>query len=102
MGYLKGRVGGWPHYFAGAEKPTPEEVKTSQYYDAVNFAKYIKVPGYYAYGYNDPTTPPTSVAATINAILAPKTIDLAYDMGHWKYNETVIAADEWLAKKLLE
>ena len=31
---------------------------TSAYYDTVNFARKLKVPGLYSWGYNDETSPP--------------------------------------------
>ena len=53
-GYLKNRAGGWPHMFradAKGEAPhrTPEKLATLGYYDVVNFARRIKVPGLYSW-----------------------------------------------------
>ena len=63
-GYLHGRAGGWPHMFAEYNKPfhaKADKIETSQYYDVVNFARLVKIPGYYTWGYNDVTCPPTSM-----------------------------------------
>ena len=42
--------------------------RTLAYYDVANFAQKIKVPGFYSYGYNDNTCPPTTVTAALNVI----------------------------------
>ena len=44
-GYLNKRAGGWPHYFRNT-LPRPGEVETLAYYDVVNFARRVTVPGY--------------------------------------------------------
>ncbi|HEY5079662.1 MAG TPA: acetylxylan esterase, partial [Opitutaceae bacterium] len=84
---LHGRAGGWPHpFWAWDGKPsthvTPAEIETTTYYDSVNFAKRIKVPGYYNWGYNDETCPPTSTYAAYNLITAPKTLGVTLELGH--------------------
>lgn len=74
-GYLYDRAGGWPHFFLRPElyKGKENEVLDAlSYYDVVNFAKYINVPGYFSWGFNDTTTPPTSFYAAYNMIKAPK------------------------------
>ena len=82
MGYQHGRAGGWPHMFAKKEHLTKEKIETSRYYDAVNFARLISIPGFYSLGYNDETTPPTSLYATFNSIKAPKTFFIDKETGH--------------------
>ncbi|HLP36042.1 acetylxylan esterase [Lacibacter sp.] len=81
-GYQIGRAGGWPHMFAKKEHLTKEKIETSRYYDAVNFARLISIPGFYSLGYNDETTPPTSLYATFNSIKAPKTFFIDKETGH--------------------
>ena len=39
----------------------PEKVETSKYFDVVNFARLVTAPGYYSFGYNDPTCPPQAL-----------------------------------------
>ncbi|GAA4445793.1 acetylxylan esterase [Nibrella saemangeumensis] len=98
-GYLKGRAGGWPHMFSEANAAfnnKPDKVKTSKYYDVVNFARHVKVPGFYSWGYNDETCPPTSMHAAYNVISAPKSLFIAQETGHWTYPEQGEKADTWL------
>jgi cephalosporin-C deacetylase len=102
-GYLKGRAGGWPHLFFGkslAFNNTPAKIKTVGYYDVVNFARMIKVPGYYSWGFNDETCPPTSMYASYNVISAPKQLKLYEDTGHWTYPEQNELMTTWLMQQL--
>ena len=46
-----------------ADAGVAEKVRTLRYYDVVNFAKQITVPGFYSWSYNDNACPPTSVYA---------------------------------------
>jgi cephalosporin-C deacetylase len=102
VGYLKGRAGGWPHIFDknNLHNNTPEKIKTASYYDVVNFARLVTVPGYYSMGYNDETCPPTSMFAAYNIITAPKMVDLFLDTGHWTYPEETERMNNWLVSKL--
>ncbi|AQG79439.1 acetylxylan esterase [Spirosoma montaniterrae] len=102
-GYLNGRAGGWPHLFTGsalAFNNKPEKIKTVGYYDVVNFARLVSVPGYYSWGFSDETCPPTSMYAAYNVIAAPKTLDLSLDTGHWTYPEQVERMNNWLVARL--
>lgn len=98
-GYLNNRAGGWPHYFKNAE-PKPGEVETLQYYDVVNFAKRVKVPGFYTWGFNDLTCPPTSMYSAYNVIKAPKELHLFLETGHWTFPEQAEMLNNWLTKML--
>ena len=103
-GYLHHRAGGWPHIFNAGNAPiyaTPAKIETSKYYDVVNFAKLIKVPGFYSWGYNDETCPPTSFYAAYNCITAPKEVFVAQETGHWTFPEQIAKVNEWLANKLI-
>jgi len=103
-GYLKGRAGGWPHYFDAnniAINNTPAKLATVAYYDVVNFAKQLKVEGFYAWGYNDETCPPTSMYAAYNVITAPKQLFLALETGHWTYPEENEKFMGFITNKLL-
>ena len=98
-GYLHGRAGGWPHMFApknASLNNKPEKIETSRYYDVVNFARLLKVPGYYSWGYNDPTCPPTSYYAAYNVITAPKQLYVAHITGHWRLPEQNEVTFGWL------
>jgi cephalosporin-C deacetylase-like acetyl esterase len=102
-GYLKGRAGGWPHIFNDANRDfnnTPRKLETVGYYDAVNFARQVKVPGFYSWGYNDMTCPPTTTFSAYNAVTAPKTLMVAEETGHWTYPEQTDASWVWIMEQL--
>ncbi len=98
-GYLNKRAGGWPHYFRNSE-PKPGEVETLGYYDVVNFARRVAIPGYYTWGYNDITCPPTSMYSAYNVITAPKELTIYQETGHWTFPEQVEILNNWLLNKL--
>jgi cephalosporin-C deacetylase len=98
-GYLNKRAGGWPHYFRDTE-PKPGEVETLAFYDVVNFARRVTVPGFYAWGYNDITCPPTSMYSAYNVITAPKELQLFLETGHWTFPEENDAVSNWLIKQV--
>ena len=75
---------------------TPQKIATTSYYDAVNFAKRIRVPVHVAFGYNDETCPPTSMFSAYNALTAPKELLLALEMGHTVIPEVNQRVNEWL------
>jgi cephalosporin-C deacetylase-like acetyl esterase len=103
-GDLHGRAGGWPHYFEGRNlqfNNKKDKIATCAYFDVVNFAKQLKVPGFYTWGYNDDTCPPTSMYAAYNAIHAQKTLYLALDTGHWEYPEQNEKLNNWVLEMLL-
>lgn len=102
-GYLKGRAGGWPHLFDKNNLPfnnKKEKIETCQYYDVVNFARLIKVPGMYSWGFNDETCPPTSMYAAYNVITANKSLYLSLETGHWTYPEQNEKLNNWLLGQL--
>ena len=105
-GYLHGRAGGWPGLFRqnadGSRRDAPVEPKriTSTYYDSVNFARRIRVPGHYFAGFNDTVTPPTSVFAAFNSISAPRRIVLAPEQGHKTSREQQALIDQWILDQL--
>jgi cephalosporin-C deacetylase-like acetyl esterase len=96
-GYLNNRAGGWPHYYREA-KPQPNEVETLAYFDVVNFARRVKAPGWYSWGFNDVTCPPTSMYAAYNVIPGNKELDLYLNTCHWTYPEQRTVGDDWLRK----
>jgi len=98
-GYLHKRAGGWPHYFRDAE-PGPGEEETLPYFDVVNFARRITAPGFYTWGYNDTTCPPTTTFAAYNMITAPKTLSVYQETGHWNFMEQSEELTEWLTNQL--
>lgn len=97
-GYLNGRAGGWPHYFRN-EQPRMNEVETLAYFDVVNFARRVKVDGWYSWGYNDVTCPPTSMYAAYNVIPGSKELHIYQKSGHWTYPEQTAARLQWVKEK---
>lgn len=102
FGYLRGRAGGWPHIFADTTrlKSKAEKMETLRYYDTDNFARMLKVPGIYAWGYNDTTVPPTTSYAVYNLIAAPKEVVIAVETGHFRTPAQTKMMDAWLMQKL--
>ena len=101
-GELHGRAGGWPHPFmpnpdgTPSAHATPAKIATASYYDIANFARRIRVPGYYNWGYNDETCPPTSAFAVYNEITAPKTLGVTLELGHSYTAEQYDAIAGWI------
>ena len=98
-GYLYNRAGGWPHMFrASGENSlrTKEKIETSRYYDVVNFARRVKAPGFYTWGFNDETCPPTSMYSSYNVITAKKELMLALETGHNTVPEQTERVTNWL------
>ena len=95
---LHGVAGGWPHYFYHEGKTQrmnaleQARVEGARYYDGVNFARRIKVPGWYSFGYNDEVVPPTSSYGLYNIVKAPKQLSVYQMTGHYWYQEQW---DEW-------
>jgi len=102
-GFMLGRAGGWPHMFNKDNVNTisvKDKIRTTGYYDVVNFARLIAVPGMYSWGFNDETCPPTSMHAAYNVISAPKTLRLYLETGHWQFPEQREGMESWLHGKL--
>ncbi|MDH6306901.1 cephalosporin-C deacetylase [Parabacteroides sp. PF5-5] len=99
-GYKHGRAGGSP----GLKDPKmigwEQKLETSRYYDVVNFARLIKVPGCLTWGYNDPACPPTTMYSAYNVITAEKTLMLYTETAHWHFNEQMQAVEAWVLNKL--
>lgn len=102
-GYLHNRAGGWPHLLNEnnfKRNNLPDKIETLGYYDVVNFAKLIKVPGFYSWGYNDEVCPPTSMYASYNVITAPKELMIVKETGHVTSPIQLEAKKKWLIKML--
>ena len=103
---LRGIACGWPHYFYKNEKikefnnDNNARVVTSRYYDGVNFARRIKCPGWFSFGYNDDVVPPTTAYATYNVVTAPKELSVYQQTGHYWYQEQWDEWTAWLYKQL--
>ena len=106
-GYLHGRAGGWPGYFRPGQDGKPQvlapddpRLVTTSYYDAVNFAKRVKVPGFYSFGYNDNVCPPTSMFAAYNIIPALKELVISPEQSHHLSAPQLKLRSEWVDAKL--
>lgn len=99
-GDLHNRAGGWPRPFQKTENTTNAKLAVSGYYDTVNFARRVRAPGFYIWGYNDDVCPPTSIYAAYNVITAPKTLALTLEMAHTYSTEQYDAITAWIVKTL--
>ncbi|MBR1631243.1 MAG: acetylxylan esterase [Paludibacteraceae bacterium] len=100
-GRYHGRADGWPHLFLKPDEPGIEEkVRVSGYYDAVNFARYVKQPMLFFLGYNDMVCCPTSTYTVYNTLTCPKQLYTPLDCGHWLYPEQQDLRAHWLLKQL--
>lgn len=88
-GFLHGRAGGWPRLLSDwfPDNRNDQTIEMLRYYDVVNFARYVDVPGFYSWGFNDEVCPPTSMYAAYNSIDAPKDLWVVPETGHWTYDE---------------
>lgn len=98
--YFKKRACGWPHYFQTYGAPNEKELQTVRYYDTANFARLLKVPGWFSWGYNDEVCPPTSMYAAYNAVTAPKELHPYLETGHYWYQEQWDEWQEWIRGRL--
>ncbi len=97
--YLADRMPGWPRMvLAGRKKP--DSLHMSAYYDAVNFAGYIKCPALFGVGFIDVACSPSSVYAAYNAVKTPKKIHNSPLTGHaWNADYKKIL-DRWISGQL--
>lgn len=100
--YFAGKPGGWPHLFqdTAGMKALPEKLATIPYYDVVNFARLVRVPGFYTWGFNDNTVPPTSAYAAYNLITAPKDLFISPDVQHFTDKSQEDRSRAWELEKL--
>ena len=101
MGCLYDRAGGWPHMFdrTRAYFRTAERILNSRYYDAANFARLIRVPGFFSWGYNDLSCPITSMYSAYNVVTAPKELVLELRNGHRRSERQNRLADAWMLRQ---
>jgi len=100
-GYLDNRAGGYPHLFTEYKNmDKPEIIKTLQYYDAVNFAKLIKVPVFMTFGYNDNVCPSTTSYITYNVLKSDKKVLLTPITEHWVSDNTRRILFDWIKTQL--
>ncbi len=98
---LKKQACGWPHYFYNVSNPDERQVEQSRYYDGVNFARRITVPGYFSFGYNDEVVPPTTTYGTYNICAsADKMVSPYPQTQHFWYQEQYDECFDYLLRKL--
>lgn len=74
-GVVASRVNPWPKFLANPpDSPDPKVLEAVRYYDAMNFARRISVPGIITVGFIDTTCPPSTVYSAYNALTGPKQI----------------------------
>lgn len=95
----KGRTGGYPHMHR-LNLLTPENQKTLQYYDVVNFARHITCPVRMTWGYNDSTCPPTTSYAVWNVLNCEKSSLITPINEHWTSEATEKGHCEWILKMI--
>lgn len=92
----------WPYYFRGKKNATKERIETVSYYDVVNFAKGLKIPILFTYGYNDLVVCPTSMQGAYNVVSAPKELVTVPQSRHYSYPEQRNMRSRWLLDRLLK
>ena len=88
-GVKAGRRSGWPRIVTYGAKQNPPEpyFDMARYYDAVHFAKRIRIPIIMEVGFVDTTIAPTSMMAAYNAITAEKQIVYGPLGGHFSTSD---------------
>lgn len=102
-GFFHNRAAGWPHLFNETNRKlssTKEKVETAAYYDIVNFAKYVKAPGYYSWGFNDEITPPTSMYSMYNNISGSKILFIDPEVSHTVSTLQANNGNKWIEEIL--
>ncbi len=96
------RAEGWPRLFVwrkGMDTPAIREV--IQYFDAVNFARYVTQDILFLQGYNDHVCMPTTTFSAFNVIpIGKKELLTPFDCSHWLYPEQINYRREWLCRHL--
>lgn len=98
-GWKLGRSSGWPHLH---DKLQGRADAAAPYFDAANFARFIRVPALISAGYVDTVCPPSSVYAMYNNLPGRKTFYPMYRQGHVLNREFSDFAAEFLQKEFGE
>jgi cephalosporin-C deacetylase len=69
-----GRPAPWPHWTSRWTKNRAGLIQASRYFDAANFASFIRVPGLVGIALADTTCPADGIFAAVNQLKAPKEI----------------------------
>jgi cephalosporin-C deacetylase-like acetyl esterase len=87
------RAPGWPNWAARlmGGKDAAKTLQASRYFDAMNFATRIQVPGLIGIGLIDPVCPPEGILATVNQMKGPKKVILMPRADHGKEHQAYYA-----------
>lgn len=97
-GFMHGRPGGWPGL---KNQPNVEQLlQTARYYDVVNFARTLKTPGYFTWGFNDTACWPTTMFSAYNVISSEKILKVYTETAHWHFPEQNAAFEDWVLEQL--
>ena len=96
------RAEGWPRLFVWRKgTDTPQIREVVRYFDAVNFARFVKQDIQFIQGYNDHVCMPTTTFSAYNVIpKGHKTLITPYDCSHWLYPEQHTARRQWMCRLL--
>lgn len=102
-GYKMNRAGGYPHFFKKyVEIDTPNKINTLFYYDVVNFARFIKVPVFMTWGFNDDVCPPTTSYIVYNILKCQKEALITPINEHWVSDKTEHKQLNWILEHLIK
>jgi cephalosporin-C deacetylase len=93
---------GWPRLVSVDRDGTPNaaQLETARYFDAVNFARKIKVPTLVGTGLVDLTCPASSVYAAYNVMTCPKQITVDPLTGHESGPNWSAASQEFVKREM--
>lgn len=96
------RAEGWPRLFVWRKgTDTPQIREVVKYFDAVNFARFVRQDIQFIQGYNDHVCMPTTTFCAYNVIpKGRKTLLTPYDCSHWLYPEQHAARRQWMCERL--
>jgi cephalosporin-C deacetylase-like acetyl esterase len=77
-----GRLAPWPNWASRWTRNRAALTQASRYFDAVNFARSIRVPGLVGVALADVTCPPDGIFAAVNQLRGPKEIIVMPGAGH--------------------
>lgn len=95
-GWKRGRQPGWPGLAAKGDAAR----EVSAYYDAANFAKFIRCPVLASAGFIDTVCSPASIYAAWNEIQSPKRMIPLVTTGHASVPEYTAIRDPWVDAQL--
>ena len=78
------RYAGWPRMVTLDDQgqPNPQQLDVARYFDAVNFARDIKIPALVGTGFVDLVCPASSVYTAFNVLQGPKQMIIDPQAGH--------------------